>query len=217
MESIELKRVNIENFQRLLNQSPAPETIFKTFDKKADDLPVSYVEMKLDELFFGQWSVKNFKTYVVSNEVVGELELEVLHPVTGMVITRTGAGAIVITADATPNDLSNQQKNAWALNPQNKKPNALDMTYPKLKAECLKNAAKSLGKIFGRDLNRKEKVATYKPNITGSEKSKLATITRAIDAGDHEGAKALMRAMTLSPETKEILTAKLSQPCEAQN
>ena len=32
--------------------------------------------------------------------------------------------------------------------------NALDLAAGKLKSECVKNAALSLGKIFGRDLNR---------------------------------------------------------------
>lgn len=217
MESIDLKRAQIENFHRVLNSEPPRESIFKTPDQKADDLPISYVEMTLDELFFGQWSVKNFTTKLIANEVVGELELEVFHPITQVWIIRTGSAAIQIMVDKAPQNLTGQDRNNWALNPQNKKPNALDMAYPKLKAECIKNAAKSLGKIFGRDLNRRDRVDTYRPIVTGSEKSKLATITRAIDAGDHEGAKALMRAMTLSPETKEILTAKLSQQCEVQN
>ena len=42
-----------------------------------------------------------------------------------------------------------------ALNADNKKPNALDLAFPKLKTECIKNAALSLGKLFGRDLSRK--------------------------------------------------------------
>lgn len=209
MESIELKRVQIENFQKVLNSQPPNESIFKTPDGKADDLPISYVEMTLDELFFGQWSVKNFTSKVIANEVVGELELEVLHPVTNTWITRTGSAAIQIMVDKAPQNLTGQDRNSWALNPQNKKPNALDMAYPKLKAECVKNAAKSLGKIFGRDLNRKEKVDTYRPIITGSEKSKVTTITRAIESGDLEGAKALMRAMSLTEESKEMLNQKL--------
>lgn len=209
MESIELKRVQIENFQKVLNSQPPNESIFKTPDAKADDLPISYVEMTLDELFFGQWCVKNFTSKVIANEVVGELELEVLHPVTNTWITRTGSAAIQIMVDKAPQNLTGQDRNSWALNPQNKKPNALDMAYPKLKAECVKNAAKSLGKIFGRDLNRKEKVDTYRPIITGSEKSKVTTITRAIESGDLEGAKALMRAMSLTEESKEMLNQKL--------
>ena len=38
----------------------------------------------------------------------------------------------------------------------------MDLAFGKLKAECLKNAALSLGKVFGRDLNRINK-DTYKP------------------------------------------------------
>lgn len=38
----------------------------------------------------------------------------------------------------------------------------MDLAFGKLKAECLKNAALSLGKVFGRDLNRVNK-DSYKP------------------------------------------------------
>ena len=54
------------------------------------------------------------------------------------------------------------ERNRWALNADNKKPNALDLAFPKLKTECLKNAAVSFGKLLGRDLNRKN-VDVYKP------------------------------------------------------
>jgi len=54
------------------------------------------------------------------------------------------------------------ERNRWALNPDNKKANAMDLAFGKLKAECLKNAALSLGKVFGRDINRVNK-DTYKP------------------------------------------------------
>jgi hypothetical protein len=64
--------------------------------------------------------------------------------------------------DRAPENIAGQERNQWALNPSNKKPNALDMAFPKLKSECLKNAAQSLGKIFGRDLNRKN-VDQYQP------------------------------------------------------
>jgi hypothetical protein len=47
-------------------------------------------------------------------------------------------------------------------NVQNKIVNTLVKDFPHLKAECIKNAARSLGKAFGRDLNRKE-FDTYKP------------------------------------------------------
>jgi hypothetical protein len=120
--------------------------------------------MTLDELFLGQWSTTNFTWSAIANEVQGAITLEVLHPVTGEKIIRQGAASVIITVDRVPDELKNDPhaRNRWALSPENKKPNALDLSFPKLKAECLKNAAQSLGKIFGRDLNRSRK-DQYKP------------------------------------------------------
>lgn len=206
-----VQATELEKFLLRLNADPKPNEIFKTPDGKASDLPISYVEMTLDELYFGMWNVRNFKAQLISNEVVGELELEVLHPVTGTWITRTGAGCIQIMVDKVPDGMSGQVRNQWALDPANKKPNALDMAYPKLKAECTKNAAKTLGKIFGRDLNRREKVDTYKPVIHGSEKSKIKTVERAILLGNIEQAKNLIELFPdLSADAKSDLLQKIN-------
>jgi hypothetical protein len=64
--------------------------------------------------------------------------------------------------DRVPDGVTGTERNRWALNPDNKKANAMDLAFGKLKAECLKNAALSLGKVFGRDVNRVNK-DTYKP------------------------------------------------------
>jgi hypothetical protein len=154
----------LQKFQARLNSLPAPESVEHTPDKKAQTVVISHIEMTLDELFFGQWTTNNFTWSAIANEVQGSLELSVVHPVSGRTITRVGAASIVITVDKVPHSIAEnlQERNRWALNPSNKKPNALDLAFPKLKAECLKNAAQSLGKIFGRDLNRKNR-DEYKP------------------------------------------------------
>jgi hypothetical protein len=144
----------LQAFTEKLNREPDPSELDKTPDGKASTLPISFVEMTLDEIFFGQWGTRNFTTRVIANEVCGEIELFVIHPITGNEIVRTGAAAIIIQVDKAPEGVNRSE---WANDPRNKKPNALDLGYPKLKAECLKNAAQSLGKIFGRDLNRKAK------------------------------------------------------------
>lgn len=162
--------VSIQKFQALLNQEPPETSLGDTADGKAKTVTISHVEMTLDELFFGQWSIKNFTSKLIANEVCGELELVCIHPVTGREITRTGAASIVIMvdklSDQQKSQMSSQERNQWALDSRNKKPNALDLAYPKLKSECLKNAAQSLGKIFGRDLNRKVKDG-YNPIVKG--------------------------------------------------
>ena len=161
-------RARLENFCARLDCSPPPDAIDQTPDKKAITMVISHVEMTLDELFFGLWSTENFKWSVIANEVVGSLDLVVTHPVTGRDLRRVGAACVQITVDKVPDEIYKDPKlrNEWALNPSNKKSNALDLTFPKLRAECLKNAAACYGKAFGRDLNRK---------ITAQNKVKLKT------------------------------------------
>jgi hypothetical protein len=90
------------------------------------------------------------------------MDLVVIHPISGYELRRTGAASVIIMVDKVPDNVTGSDRNRWALNPDNKKANAMDLAFGKLKAECLKNAALSLGKVFGRDLNRKNK-DTYKP------------------------------------------------------
>lgn len=159
-------RISCQNFTQKLNKDPEPQSIDKTPDGKAGTILISHIEMLLDEYFFGLWETENFKWSVVTNEIVGSIDLCVIHPSSGLRLKRTGAAAIQIMVDKVPESIkeSPTEKNKWALNPDNKKSNALDMAFPKLKAECLKNAANSLGKLFGRDLNRK-KQDIFKPLI----------------------------------------------------
>lgn len=184
---------SLQKFQGRLNAEPTLESVESTPDKKASTVVISHIEMTLDELFFGQWSTENFQWRAIANEVQGSLELVVIHPVTGMEIRRTGAASIVIMVDRVPDGVTGIERNQWALNPSNKKANALDMAFPKLKAECLKNAAQSLGKVFGRDLNRKNK-DVYKPyKITQKDvtvkvlpESTMKMIEAAIVRGEDE-------------------------------
>jgi hypothetical protein len=175
-------RLQLQEFQRRLNADPDPKELDKTPDGNAHTLPISYVEMTLDELYLGLWDTQNFKWSAITNEVQGSIELVVIHPITGREVRRTGAASIVITVDSLSKDekegMTKQARNLYALNPENKKPNALDLGFPKLKAECIKNAAQSLGKIFGRDVNRK-KVDQFKEQYkTLSEEGFTALVDR---------------------------------------
>jgi hypothetical protein len=180
-------REAMQNFCARLNALPTADSVDKTPDGKAGTILISHIQMLLDEYFFGLWSEKNFKWQQIGNEIVGSLELEVIHPVWGKEIVRTGAGAITIMVDSAPDEVKAdpKAKNLWALDMQNKKPNALDMGFPKLKAECMKNAANSFGKLFGRDLNRK-KVDNYNPlqkrSYTPQTKEENGTATNAAAA-----------------------------------
>lgn len=161
-------RAKLDGFTGRLSRTPDHKELQKTPDGKAFYMPIDFIETTLDELFFGLWETKNFEYKTIANEVTGSITLRVFHPTAKTWIERTGAASYTIMVDAAPKNpdgtdiLSKQEKNRWALNIENKKPNALDMGLPKLKTDCIKNAALSLGNIFGRNLNRTHK-DTFKP------------------------------------------------------
>lgn len=197
-------RLQIQEFQRRLNAEPEVSELDRTPDGKAKTLPISFVEMSLDELFLGQWGTEGFTSKVIANEVCGEIELWVIHPITGNRIVRTGAAGIIIQVDKAPEGMSNQERNEWALNPSNKKSNALDLGYPKLKAECTKNAAQSLGKIFGRDLNRK-KADVFQAAYKFLSDKGFQALTERVEQGDTQAALLAESTFILTDVQKDIL------------
>lgn len=207
-DACETMRIQLQDFQKKLNKNPDPQELDPTPDGKAKTLPISYVEMTLDELYFGLWDTYDFKWSAIANEVQGSLVLECVHPVTGKPIRRTGAASIVITVDSLDKDqkdgMSKQDRNLYALNPENKKPNALDLGFPKLKAECLKNAAQSLGKIFGRDVNRK-KIDTYKPALIAIPPDAFKAALERVEAGEVSVIPLVENNFIMTDLQKEIL------------
>lgn len=197
-------KLQLQDFQAKLNREPDPSELELTPDKRAKTLPISFIEMTLDELFLGQWGHTEMKANVISNEVCGSLVLWVIHPITNLRIERVGAAAVIIQVDKAPEGLEGKERNSWAIDVLNKKPNALDLGYPKLKAECVKNAAQTLGKIFGRDLNRK-KADVYNPHFkTLSDKGFQALVQR-IESGDETARTLAESNFILSDLQIEIL------------
>lgn len=155
----------IEQFTQLVNQLPEQKSIKKTPDGKAEDMPISFIETKLDEIYMRQWGTENMSFSMVGNEICCDLTLWVIDPITKLKITRGGTAALPVMMDAVPPRLKftpgpaeaeekQRERNMWSLDMQNKKPHALKLQRAAVKQIAIKNAAKSLGKIFGRDLNR---------------------------------------------------------------
>lgn len=148
----------LQNVSKMLNKQPKKDSVkANPYANNSKYIPISFVEMSLDESFFGLWQTRNFTSQVVVNEIIGEIELGVFHPVAKEWIWRTGVAS-------TPIQVSAGQQ----LTPENKIKNTLVKDYPHMKAECIKNAARSLGKLFGRDLNRKFE-DQYTPMIIGDD------------------------------------------------
>lgn len=144
-KQISLERV--EQFQKTLQNEPKAENI--KVNKMANNskfVPIGVIEQTLDEVFSGLWRTKNFQYKVVVNEILGDLDLEVYHPLLREWIGRSGTAAVPITV----------KKGSDFTDVNNKYVNACVTVLPHVKAECIKNAAKSLGALFGRNLNRNE-------------------------------------------------------------
>lgn len=163
------------SFQNLLATAPPKEEV--KINKAAGNsnyLPISFIENKLDEAFSGLWQTKNFRWQVIANEIVGSIELGAYHPVIGQWLWREGAGAVMIQ----------QQKGSDITDISAKHKNTLVKDFPHLKAECLKNAAKSLGKAFGRDLNRDFEDSYTPIHDTAEAQNHMAKIKRAKSTKD---------------------------------
>lgn len=210
------KLIQLQDFLAKLNREPEQSELDRTPDGKAKTLPISFVEMTLDELFLGHWGTENFTSKVVANEVVGEIELWVIHPITGVRISRSGAAGIIIQVDKAPDDIQGKERNQWALDVSNKKSNALDLGYPKLKAECVKNAAQSLGKVFGRDLNRKKSDVFNAPLKTLSDKGFKALLEK-IESGDFTAMAKAETNFILSDIQQTILNGLKENPKQLAN
>jgi hypothetical protein len=147
----------LENFTKIVNAAPPPSSLQKTPDGKAETMGISFVETKLDEIYLRQWGTEDVHVMQVANEILVWLTLWVIDPLTKLKITRAGFAAVQIMTDACPDELKSnyKAKYAWSLDMQNKKPNAMYLAFPKGRSMAIKNAAVTLGKAFGRDLNRK--------------------------------------------------------------
>lgn len=130
-------------FKAKLNEHPKQNKILVHPQNKKNYLPVSHIETELDECFL-DWETVNFRWQVVTNEIIGTIELRVLNPITQKWSTKTGAAAVLIrqNSGSSIDDVKAKIKNA------------LEGDFPHLLSDCLRNAAKKLGKRFGRDLNR---------------------------------------------------------------
>lgn len=185
----------LQDFQKKLNKEPDPKELGATPDGKAKTLPISFVEMTLDELFLGQWETSDPTYQQIFNEVVGSIVLTVWHPITNRPIRRVGFASVVITQDK---DAAIHEFNAT------KKKNALDLTFPKLKSELIKNAAQTLGKIFGRDLNRKQS-DTYNPAFKKMNDETFKVLLNRVEGGDWEALELAQSNFVLSDIQNDIL------------
>lgn len=129
----------------LLNQEPTKSWVKKHPLYKNDYLPIDKVEFLLT-CFFQSWRVEIKSVFQIANSVCVTVRLFYKNPDTGEMDWQDGGGAAPMQVDSGKNAMD-----SGAI-----KSNAVMLALPIAETNAVKDAADKIGKIFGRDLNRKE-------------------------------------------------------------
>lgn len=149
-----------DQFNTLLNQEP-PASWVKTHPTIPGNwqyLPIDKVEYLLVKMFGGfEREIRNID--VKLNSCVAVVRVIVTHPVTGEKIFNDGVGASPIQLDSgSPSPLHFERMKAGAL----------QMAAPSSASYALSNACEKFGRLFGRDLNRKN-TTSFNPMFPNAE------------------------------------------------
>jgi hypothetical protein len=150
-----------DQLKALLNMPPNQAWIKKHPLTGHPYLPVDKVDYLLDRIF-GRWEISIKNIFQIENSVCAIVTLKVWDPVTLTWAFNDGAGAMPIQVDS--------QCPPSAL--EKIKSNAIQLAVPAAVSYAKKDAAENWGKIFGRDITRKDTIAfdpTFKedPFING--------------------------------------------------
>ena len=124
-------------------------------------IPIERVEYLLTRIF-GKWKVEVKESGILANSVQVIIRLYYIDPVSGDWDWQDGIGASPLQTNAGAGAIDfNQIKNA-----------AVQMAAPAAESYAIKDAAEKLGKIFGKDLNRKDEINYQDLNENNSKRFK---------------------------------------------
>lgn len=131
-------------FKLLLNQPPVEKWMKQHPMVNSKYLPIDKVEFLLDRIF-QEWRIEVVREGVMFQSVYVTVRVHYKNPVTGDWSSHDGVGAKAVQLDSgsIPSDLTKI------------KPEAVQMALPMAKSYAIKDACDHIGKLFGRDANRK--------------------------------------------------------------
>lgn len=136
-------------FKELLNRQPNKAWVKDhPIAKNVKYLPIDKVETMLD-MIFQQWRVEIKSVNQLAQSICAVVRLHYLNPITNEWSYHDGVGATPLKTD----------KGASAAELGAIKNDAVATGAPSAVSFAIKDAAEHLGKLFGRDLNRKDTIA----------------------------------------------------------
>lgn len=175
---------NIENleqvfkedmFNSLMNAEPKKDWIKQNkYAGNSNYIPIGIVETLLQKVF-KTFTVEIIREGVMFNSVYVTARIHLKHPVSNepFFIDGVGAAELQTKSGASPAEMDKINKGA------------VQMALPMAKSYAIKDAAEHLGRLFGRDLNRKETMSyATDPNLeqqfTKSNEEKLNDTAKSI-------------------------------------
>lgn len=135
-----------DQFNLLMNQQPEPKWVLENkYAGNSKYIPIGIQETLLQRIF-KDFKIEILREGTMFNAIYVTVRLHYLHPVTGEWSFHDGAGAdqVQTKSGASVADLLSISNNAVA------------MSLPKAVSFAISDATDHLGKLFGRDLNRKD-------------------------------------------------------------
>ena len=192
-----------DQFNLLMNQQPEPKWILtNAYAGNSKYIPIGIKETLLQRIF-KEFRIEILREGTMFNAVYVTIRLHYLHPVTGEWSYHDGTGAdqVQTKSGASAADLSSISNNAVA------------MSLPKAVSFAISDATDHLGKLFGRDLNRKDTMAfgVDKSLDKETEYTDLVALFELkqnfIPANDFDGVKQVIDSKKIKsyPSTKAFL------------
>lgn len=149
-------------YKKLLAVNPPLEVIRRNEYGKFDYLPITAVERLLDGLFDG-WTVEILREGTAVNGFYVVVRLKAKIPQTDeyMIADGIGFAEFQTVKGAAPTDFTKLSQAAGV------------MAVPKARAEAIKNAAKSFGNLFGRNLNRNDDQREQEQELVNIGRAKI--------------------------------------------
>lgn len=145
----ELTLKDLGELKSVLNQNPNKNWVKDhPFARDVKYLPIDKVETMLD-IIFVQWRVEVLNISQLAQSICCTIRLHYRNPISKEWDFQDGVGAVPLKTD----------KGASAADLSKIKNDAVTTGAPAAKSYAIKDAAEHLGKIFGRDLNRKDVIA----------------------------------------------------------
>lgn len=149
----------------LLNQQPPKDWVKKHPFASCNYIPIDKIEYLLTKIFI-KWHVEVKEVTTIANSAVVTVRLYYQNPISEVMEWQDGIGAAPIHTN----------KGKGAMDWNEVQADSVMKAVPAAKSYAIKDAAELLGKIFGKDLNRKDTLV-YDSLLNDVDRFKDAKIT----------------------------------------